>query len=71
MQAGAVREYVFRVAGQWCGLFTEGDLERTPRQAFNNHYEESKFLAEVEVQRRMREGLPVTIYRPAVVVGDR
>ena len=34
---------------------------------FKNHYEETKFLAEVEVA---RSGLPATIYRPAIVVGD-
>jgi thioester reductase-like protein len=56
------------VSGRYDGLFRESDLEKG--QSFNNHYEETKYLAEVEVQRRMREGLPVTIYRPAVVVGD-
>ena len=60
------------VSGRWQGLFEEKDLERIPQQTFNNFYEETKFLAEVEVQRRMRDDkLPVTIYRPAVVVGDR
>jgi thioester reductase-like protein len=56
------------VSGRYPGRFTEEMLEQG--QTFNNHYEESKHLAEVEVQRGMREGLPVTIYRPAVVVGD-
>jgi thioester reductase-like protein len=60
------------VSGRWQGLFDETDLARHPQQSFNNFYEETKFLAEVEVQRRMRDDkLPVTIYRPAVVVGDR
>jgi thioester reductase-like protein len=56
------------VSGRWPGTFTEGDLAKG--QAFNNHYEETKYLAEVEVQAAMRAGLPATVYRPAVVVGD-
>jgi len=56
------------VSGRYPGLFHESDL--VLGQSFNNHYEETKYLAEVEVQRRMRSGMPVTIYRPSVVVGD-
>jgi thioester reductase-like protein len=56
------------VSGRWAGVFTEDDLEKS--QEFNNFYEETKFLAEVDVQRAMRSGLPATIYRPAIVVGD-
>lgn len=56
------------VSGSHPGAFNEDDLEKG--QTFNNYYEETKYLAEVEVQRAMREGLPVTIYRPSVVVGD-
>lgn len=56
------------VAGRHAGVFTEDMLEES--QSFNNHYEETKYLAEVDVRRAMRKGLPVTIYRPAVVVGD-
>ncbi|HUP62448.1 MAG TPA: SDR family oxidoreductase [Thermoanaerobaculia bacterium] len=56
------------VSGRHAGLFTENDLDTG--QAFNNFYEETKQLAEVEVRKRMRAGLPATIYRPAVVVGD-
>ena len=56
------------VSGRYAGAYTEYDLEKG--QQFNNYYEETKYLAEVEVQRRMREGLPTTIYRPAIVVGD-
>src|SRR6185295_13240080 len=56
------------VSGRYQGVFAESDLEKG--QTFNNYYEETKYLAEVEVQRRMREGLPATIYRPSVVVGD-
>jgi nucleoside-diphosphate-sugar epimerase len=55
------------VSGRHPGVFTEEDLEKGQR--FNNFYEETKHLAEAEVRRRMPR-LPVTIYRPSVVVGD-
>ncbi|MBI3926697.1 MAG: SDR family oxidoreductase [Armatimonadetes bacterium] len=56
------------VSGRHCGIYTEQDLDRG--QPFNNYYEETKFLAEIEVQSRMRGGLPTTIYRPSIVTGD-
>lgn len=56
------------VSGTHAGAFSESDLDKGQR--FHNFYEETKFLAEVEVQKRMREGLPAIIYRPSVVVGD-
>ena len=56
------------VSGRYEGLFSEDDLEKG--QAFNNFYEETKYLAEVEVRARMHGGLPATIYRPSIVVGD-
>lgn len=54
------------VSGNLPGVFREDDLERG--QSFNNYYEETKYLAEVEV--RKRRDVPWTIYRPAVIVGD-
>jgi nucleoside-diphosphate-sugar epimerase len=56
------------VSGRHDGVFREDDLEAG--QTFNNFYEETKQLAELEVRLAMREGLPATIYRPSVVVGD-
>lgn len=56
------------VSGRYAGPYAEDDLD--VGQRFNNFYEETKFLAEVEVQRRSEGGLPTTVYRPAVVVGD-
>lgn len=56
------------VSGRHDGVFTHRDLD--VGQSFNNHYEETKFLAERAVQRRMDEGLPATVYRPAIAVGD-
>jgi nucleoside-diphosphate-sugar epimerase len=54
------------VSGRYEGRWGEDDLEAG--QTFNNFYESTKYLAEVEV--RKRRALPVTIYRPSVVVGD-
>lgn len=56
------------VSGRYNGCFSEDDLDKG--QAFNNAYEETKYLAEKELRTRMRGGLPATIYRPAIVVGD-
>jgi thioester reductase-like protein len=56
------------VSGRHPGVFTERDL--TMGQRFNNYYEETKYLAEVDVQNRMKKGLSATIYRPSIVVGD-
>jgi thioester reductase-like protein len=53
------------VSGSATGVFRETDLD--VGQGFKNHYEETKFRAEVEV---VRSGVPATVYRPSVVVGD-
>lgn len=55
------------VAGKREGRILESELEHNA--GFRNYYEETKYLAEVEVE-KMRSTLPVTIYRPSVVVGD-
>jgi nucleoside-diphosphate-sugar epimerase len=56
------------VSGDYAGEFPEDDLDLG--QGFLNHYESTKFEAEVLVRRAMRAGLPATIYRPGIVVGD-
>jgi thioester reductase-like protein len=56
------------VSGQFAGIYRETDLAKG--QVFNNYYEETKFRAEVEMRDRMKRGMPATIYRPAIVVGD-
>lgn len=56
------------VSGRYAGIFGEDDLALG--QAFSNHYELTKYHAEVAVRDAMRAGLPATIYRPAIVVGD-
>lgn len=37
---------------------------------FANHYEASKYAAETKVRKAMAEGLPATIFRPSIVVGN-
>ena len=69
--AGLSRFHYFStcyVSGRYAGPFGEDDLE--VGAPFNNYYEETKHEAEAEVRRRMAAGLPATIYRPSIVVGD-
>jgi len=56
------------VAGDRSGTFYEKDLDLG--QGFNNSYEQSKFEAEKLVEKYRKAGLPVTIYRPSIIVGD-
>ena len=56
------------VAGTHAGRFSERDLD--VGQAFRNPYERSKFEAERLVREHAGE-LPVRIFRPSIVVGDR
>ncbi len=55
------------VAGLRKGLISETELEHAA--GFRNSYEETKYLAELEVE-ELKTKLPVTIYRPSVVCGD-
>jgi nucleoside-diphosphate-sugar epimerase len=55
------------VAGKRRGEIYENELEHAA--GFRNFYEETKYLAEIEVE-RLKSELPVTIFRPSVVVGD-
>ncbi len=55
------------VAGKREGVILETDLEHNA--GFRNYYEETKYLAEIEVE-KLKSEMPVTIYRPSVVVGD-
>src|SRR5262249_29404604 len=54
------------VSGDRTGTIYESDLECGQR--FRNYYEETKYLAEVEVRRR--QDVPSIVIRPAVVIGD-
>ena len=55
------------VAGKRKGVVYEHELSLG--QSFKNHYESTKFQAEVWV-RELMDRVPTTIYRPAIVVGD-
>lgn len=55
------------VSGKREGLIMEVELEHDA--GFRNHYEETKYRAELEVD-SLKSTLPVTIHRPAVVCGD-
>lgn len=55
------------VCGRSPGRFGEEQLEE--QQRFNNLYEESKHEAEIFLRRRIRrDGHPVTIYRPGIIL---
>ena len=56
------------VSGGYEGEFSEDALDEG--QTFLNHYESTKFDAEMLVRKAMADGLPATIYRPGIVVGD-
>ena len=55
------------VAGDRTGHVYEHEL--VMGQTFKNHYESTKFQAELWVRHSM-DRIPTTIYRPAIVVGD-
>ena len=55
------------VAGRRTGVILESELRH--EAGFRNNYEETKYLAELEVD-ALKAELPVTIHRPAVVCGD-
>src|SRR5215218_9021959 len=55
------------VAGNRQGIVYEHEL--VMGQQFKNHYESTKFQAEVWV-RQLLDRIPTTILRPAIVVGD-
>jgi nucleoside-diphosphate-sugar epimerase len=55
------------VAGKRKGLILETELRHDA--GFRNHYEETKYAAELSVE-ALKSELPVTIHRPAVVCGD-
>ncbi len=58
--------YVAGSRQTYCSL--EDELPSKP--VFANFYESSKYAAETRVRQVMKEGLPVTIFRPSIVVGD-
>ena len=55
------------VAGKRKGVIRETELRHDA--GFRNYYEESKHLAEIEVD-ALKSEIPITIHRPSVVCGD-
>ncbi|HKO62021.1 MAG TPA: SDR family oxidoreductase [Pyrinomonadaceae bacterium] len=55
------------VAGKRTGVILETELKH--EAGFRNYYEETKHLAETEVE-ALKSSLPVTVHRPSVVCGD-
>ncbi len=55
------------VAGKRTGRIFESELRHNA--GFRNYYEETKYLAEIEVE-NFKSQLPLTIHRPSVVCGD-
>lgn len=55
------------VAGKRTGLIRENELQH--EAGFRNYYEETKYLAELEVE-ALKSEVPLTIHRPSVVCGD-
>jgi len=55
------------VAGTREGVLYENELVKPP--SFKNHYERTKYDAEVLVERLKEEGIPLTIIRPGIVKG--
>lgn len=55
------------VAGKRRGRILENQLQHNA--GFRNYYEETKYLAEIEVD-SLKSDLPITIHRPSVVCGD-
>jgi thioester reductase-like protein len=56
------------VGGRWQGPLPERWIDE-PR-AFHNTYEQSKAEAEVIIARAIATGVPATVHRPSMVVGD-
>jgi long-chain acyl-CoA synthetase len=56
------------VAGDRTGVALETELDAG--QGFRNDYERTKLLAELEVRRAIAGGLPATVHRPSIIVGD-
>ena len=76
MSCQKVREFARRynyvstcyVAGKRTGEILETELEHDA--GFRNFYEETKYLAECEVEKLKENKIRLTIFRPSIVVGD-
>lgn len=73
LKGGRLKQFFYFSTAYVAGSLTpihalEDELPENP--SFANSYEETKFLAEKEVRQASRAGLPTTIFRPSIVVGD-
>jgi thioester reductase-like protein len=71
LKMGNLRRYNYistcYVAGKRDDRIFENELEHD--KGFRNYYEETKYFAEMAVE-KLKDRLPVTIFRPSVVCGD-
>ncbi len=56
------------VAGRMSGIIPEREL--VEERSYHNTYEQAKAEAEVLLFSKIKEGVPITIHRPSMVVGD-
>lgn len=56
------------VSGDRAGLILESELDMGQKHLTT--YESTMFLAELAVQKMIKEGFPATIYRPGLIIGD-
>jgi thioester reductase-like protein len=56
------------VGGRWSGPLPERWIDESRR--FHNTYEQAKAEAETGIQRAIKDGLPVTVHRPSMIVGN-
>lgn len=56
------------VGGKSAGLVPETWIEKPP--GFHNSYEQAKSEAEKYIRQEIEAGLPITVHRPSMVVGD-
>ncbi len=56
------------VGGRWQGPLPERWINE-PR-VFHNTYEQSKAEAEAIIEQQVKEGLPITVHRPSMIVGN-
>ncbi len=73
MNKGRLRRFFYFSTAYVAGSLTrihslEDELPENPK--FANAYEATKFLAEKKVREESMNGLPVTIFRPSIVVGN-
>lgn len=70
---GALKKFIYFSTAYTAGskqVYCAKEDELPEKPAHANYYESSKYDAEKHVRLAMMEGLPTTIFRPSIVVGD-